>query len=348
MNAPLLFSEPDAFRNWAVNKKVSAWFVLTDQNTHRDCLSLFSGFFPFQFREMVIPAGEQNKHLETCTQVWDFLTREGADRNAVMINLGGGVVLDLGGFCASVYKRGIRFVHIPTSLLAQVDAAHGGKTGVDFQGLKNHIGSFRMAESIFIDSRFLQTLPAAECLSGLAEMVKHLLIGSPSPNPSQIPVQEVVSRPEYQGSLIRASVAIKQSFILLDPLEKGIRKTLNFGHTLGHALESYYLELNQPVSHGLAIASGMIVALWLSVEKVSFPVEKMHLWVKFLRSNFPLKYPGPDAFPRLLSLMEQDKKNDSERLIFSLLRDTGVPEPEVVCSYELVESAFHFLNHDPE
>src|SRR6201996_7947995 len=249
-------------------------FILTDDNTGEHCLPLvqkhFEGSDNYDLIE--VASGEENKNIDFCTGIWKMLIDFGADRKALMINLGGGVVSDLGGFAASTFKRGIDFVHVPTTLLSQVDASVGGKTGIDIDSIKNIIGTFTQPKAVFIEYSFIETLPARQILSGLAEMLKHGLIADAA-------YWEMLKNSDLKkpgADLIYLSIAIKNRVVIEDPHEKGIRKSLNFGHTIGHAIETYSL-LNDkdPLSHGEAIAIGMICEAYLAHQKVGLSADEL-------------------------------------------------------------------------
>nr|WP_213019434.1 3-dehydroquinate synthase [Hymenobacter sp. BT559] len=243
----------------------SRLFVLVDTNTARDCYPLLAPHLPAH-EQLTIEAGEEYKTLATCEQVWAWLTQHQADRHALLVCLGGGVVTDLGGFCAATYKRGIACAVLPTTLLAQVDAGVGGKTGVDFDGFKNHIGVFQEPAGVFIDPGFLPTLPPAELRSGYAEIIKHALIADVGAF-QELRALDVAAVADWTP-IIRHSVALKEQIVAQDPLEAGPRKLLNFGHTVGHALESYLLtQPGREVRHGEAVAAGLVCESWLSVQR---------------------------------------------------------------------------------
>jgi 3-dehydroquinate synthase len=298
-------------------------FLLTDQNTSRCCKPVLGAYVDFsEIKEITIPAGEENKTIETCQHVWQVLQENGATRSSLLINLGGGVVTDLGGFCASTFKRGINFVNIPTSLLAMVDASTGGKTGVDFHGLKNQIGTFAFAEEVIIDSIFLKTLPERELRSGTAEMIKHGLIQ----NAAHLNAVNSYFR-KNEGNLdklILDSVAIKQNVVDQDPTEKGLRKILNFGHTIGHAIETWFLENSDtPMLHGEAIAIGMICEAHLSVEMGLLEPEKLEEILKIIQGIFPHETIPQQAIEPIMELMQHDKKNSQGQISFTLLDNIG-------------------------
>src|SRR5699024_190826 len=245
--------------------------VLTDENTKRDCLPIFHLKLSekIEYKHICIPAGEEYKNLSTCNKIWQALSEAGADRESLLINLGGGVICDLGGFVAATYMRGIRWINIPTTLLSMVDASVGGKTGVDFNGLKNLIGIVRNPDIVGVDSTFLKTLSLRELRSGLAEMLKHALLTDLKywNELKQIDFKTFTSITSY----IYQSITIKKSIVSQDRYESGIRKQLNFGHTVGHAIETFFLHKNTPILHGEAVAAGIIIELYISMILIDFP-----------------------------------------------------------------------------
>ena len=286
--------------------------ILVDENTKEFCLPLLS-----EIKESVIieiKSGEENKNIDSCNLIWEALTKNCFDRNSLLINLGGGVIGDMGGFCASTYKRGIEFIQIPTSLLAMVDASIGGKLGVDFNGLKNQVGLFSNPKSVIINPKFLETLPEDELRSGFAEVVKHALIVDKNlwDHLKNNPFQDL----DWE-EIIETSVQIKNKIVISDPKEKGERKKLNFGHTFGHAIESYYLQKGTPILHGEAIFMGIILESELSSLSVS---EKNDI-KNYILSNFGLPYTPPKS--DLLNFLRNDKKNKEEKINFSLLNTIG-------------------------
>lgn len=318
----------------------SAVFVLVDENTRFCCYPLIAPILPVDHELIIIQAGEIHKNLQTCALIWQALTDAQADRNALLINLGGGVIGDMGGFCAATYKRGIQFVQVPTTLLSQVDASVGGKLGIDFQGFKNHIGIFREPAYVLIDTHFLDTLPLRELRSGFAELLKHGLIADAQA------WQELCQPSDFQTidwkKVVPHSVAIKQSVVAQDPTEKGLRKILNFGHTIGHAIESYFLE-NQPeenkLLHGEAIAIGMIAEAWLAVHKTLLPQESYEEIRNYLLSLYG-KVPIPqDAIPDMARLALQDKKNQNGIIFLSLIDTIGSCQFNVPATQAEIEEA---------
>ncbi|TGE16577.1 3-dehydroquinate synthase [Hymenobacter elongatus] len=299
---------------------VSQVFVLVDSNTVQHCYPLVKAYLP-EHTLVEIPAGEEHKTLASCDSVWCRLTEKAADRFAVVVNLGGGVVTDLGGFCAATYKRGIRFVQVPTTLLAQVDASVGGKTGIDFLGFKNQIGVFQEPAGVFIDPRFLTTLDGRQLKSGYAEVVKHWLIADAEAFAFQRHAGVVV---EDWTDIIRASVATKQHIVEADPLESGLRKVLNFGHTVGHALESYLLQQpGREILHGEAVAAGMVCEAWLSAQRGMLSAQELEQIEVFLFSVFEKVQFVTLETAVIAQLALQDKKNSGTTINCTLLDGIG-------------------------
>lgn len=313
--------------------EASQVFILTDENVAPFWLPEVAHWLHCDSAtDIVIKAGEQHKNLQTVQRIWKTLMKHHADRNALLINLGGGVITDLGGFAASTYKRGIKFINIPTTLLAMVDAAIGGKTGIDFGGAKNQIGTFAEAEEVLINPVFLETLPERELRSGLAEMLKYGFI-------SDAKLLEI-NLENCHDFILRAG-DIKREIVSKDPTEKGLRKVLNFGHTIGHAIESHCLTTDYPLLHGEAVALGMLGALWLSVqqcglgEKVLQDFEKQ-LPMLLLEADISLS--EADIEP-ILSYLVHDKKNKGEKPQFVLLEAVGKPVWDVEVEPELIKEA---------
>jgi 3-dehydroquinate synthase len=298
----------------------SSIFILCDENTVSACLPFFHQVFGQIEREVIVMgAGESNKNIGTCDHVWKSLLSAGADRHSLLINLGGGVVGDLGGFCASTYMRGIDFMQIPTTLLSQVDASVGGKTGVDFHHYKNLIGTFSQAKATYIDARFLTTLPPREMKNGLVETLKHALIAD-----KELWV-ELANRqtPDNETlAFIKRSVGIKQNIVQQDPLESGCRKVLNFGHTIGHALEHLALSQKLDIRHGEAVAFGMMAATWLSVWNGALSTESA-LAIEQVILPYCTVTPTPEQCEEMLHLMKSDKKNKGQEVRFTLLNEIG-------------------------
>jgi 3-dehydroquinate synthase len=294
--------------------------VLVDENTFTYCYPLLAPHLP-DHHLIQVASGEIHKNLETCSQIWTEMTRLQLSRNALLINVGGGVIGDMGGFCAGVYKRGIAFVQVPTTLLSQVDASVGGKTGIDFMGFKNHLGVFQQPEQVFIFPGFLKTLSLREIRSGYAEIIKHWFIARAESFASQ---QELgLATPDWAG-LIRESVAIKADIVAADPLEKGLRKVLNFGHTVGHAIETFFLNQQGPdLYHGEAIAIGMICESFLSVRKGLLQEGELKAIQDFMLSVYG-RVEIPEAnLAAIADLALQDKKNTGTVIKCTLLNGIG-------------------------
>lgn len=299
-------------------------FILTDENTHRLCLPLIHEISYIKETEpILIGAGDIHKTLDTLAFVWKSLGDQGASRHSLLINLGGGMVTDLGGFAASTFKRGIPYINIPTTLLAMVDASVGGKTGINFNGLKNEVGVFAPAKSVIIDTEFLKSLDRENLCSGYAEMLKHGLISSESHWAELINYD--INQPDYRSlqKLVAQSVQIKEQIVEQDPFEKGIRKALNLGHTVGHAFESLALEQNHPHLHGYAVAWGLICELYFSCIKTGFPKDKLRQTISFIKEHYGVFTFDCKQYDRLYELMTHDKKNEAGIVNFTLLEDIG-------------------------
>jgi len=298
-------------------------FILADETTANCCLPLVSDMAGIKgAQHIVIGATDTHKNLTSLSHVWEALSTGGATRHTLLINLGGGMVTDLGGFAASTFKRGINYLNIPTTLLAMVDASVGGKTGINFNGLKNEIGVFNIPSTVIIDTIFLKTLDRENILSGYAEMLKHGLIANEQMWASLMNFN--VEQPDLQqlSSMVAESVAVKERVVTEDPTERGIRKALNLGHTVGHAFESVALQ-RQPVLHGYAVAWGLICELYLSAIKTGFPSEKMHQTVRFIKEHYGKMGITCNDYPTLLELMTHDKKNVAGVINFTFLGGIG-------------------------
>ena len=318
-------------------------FVLVDENTEKHCLTRFlvqTELNPTSV--LVMQAGEENKHLSTCEKLWNQLSSLGADRNSALINLGGGVVTDLGGFVACTFKRGIDFYNIPTTLLSMVDASVGGKTGIDLGALKNQIGIIQEPQQVVIDNQWLSTLPLEEIRSGFAEMLKHGLIADANYWRKLKGLMDLT--PKVLSPFIKPSVAVKSEVVKEDHYEKGLRKILNFGHTLGHAIESYFLVTpsKQRLLHGEAIAIGMVLEAYLSIECCGLSSKEANE-IKIVFQQF---YPQVDIkkedVDAILTLLLHDKKNKAGRINFVLLTKIGIPAIDVQVPQDLFQKAFDF------
>lgn len=319
-------------------------FILTDQTTHDMCLPKLQNFLCLKgAQSIVIKAGDTNKTLDSLAEVWTALSQGGATRHSLMINLGGGMVTDLGGFAASTFKRGIDFINIPTTLLAMVDASVGGKTGINFGGLKNEIGVFSDSKFVIINTQFLDTLDHDNICSGYAEMLKHGLI-SDNKHWAEL-VGFNLAQPDLAQlqRMVAESIKVKERIVTEDPHEHGIRKALNLGHTVGHALESFAMKHGRPVLHGYAVAYGMVCELYLSARKTGFPTNKMHQTVRFILDHYGRLPYTCDDYPELLELMRHDKKNTSGIINFTLLGGIGDIRINQTATKEEIEEALDFL-----
>lgn len=324
--APIVSSLEEFFQATNYSKLV----VIADSHTKKYCYDRIKGNLPKHF-VVRVPNGEAHKTLATCEVIWDAMTRAELDRHALVLNIGGGVVGDMGGFCAAVYKRGIDFIQIPTTLLSQVDASVGGKLGIDFQGFKNHIGVFTQPKRVFIDPLFLETLPERELRSGFAEVVKHCLIADAA-KWDEIRIKDLDEQ-DWPG-LIAHSVAIKKQVVTQDPTEQGLRKILNFGHTLGHAVETHFLGKppKQKLLHGEAIAAGMVMESYLAFQKKMIDRETLDQIEEFIFTIFGKADIQRSDLDTIVSLTRQDKKNRGREVRFSLLTGAGS------CAYDVVVS----------
>lgn len=319
-------------------------FILTDQTTHDMCLPKLQNFLCLKgAQSIVIKAGDTNKTLDSLAEVWTALSQGGATRHSLMINLGGGMVTDLGGFAASTFKRGIDFINIPTTLLAMVDASVGGKTGINFGGLKNEIGVFSDSKFVIINTQFLDTLDHDNICSGYAEMLKHGLI-SDNKHWAEL-VGFNLAQPDLAQlqRMVAESIKVKERIVTEDPHEHGIRKALNLGHTVGHALESFAMKHGRPVLHGYAVAYGMVCELYLSARKTGFPTDKMHQTVRFILDHYGRLPYTCDDYPELLELMRHDKKNTSGIINFTLLGGIGDIRINQTATKEEIKEALDFL-----
>ncbi len=317
-------------------------FILVDSVTREKCLPvLLAEGAPCLAGAQVITIGHSDSHkdIDSLTHVWRSLKDMGATRHSCLVNLGGGMVTDLGGFAASTFKRGIAFVNVPTTLLAMVDASVGGKTGINFCGLKNEIGVFNDARAVIVSTRFLSTLDGRNIRSGYAEMLKHGLL-SDMAMWRQLVTFDVFSPDlgELQG-MVGDSIKVKERIVGIDHLETGLRKALNFGHTLGHALESLALAKGAPLPHGFAVAFGMACELYLSARKVGFPLDVMRQAIAFIRETYGQAQFDCDDYDTLLELMAHDKKNVSGKVNLTLLAGIGdIRIDQGATRKELVES----------
>ncbi|MGJ5640965.1 3-dehydroquinate synthase [Formosa sp. S-31] len=335
-----------SINNYITESNPSIIFILVDENTHNYCLSPFMATLETdkQIEVVEIESGEVNKTIDTCVGVWNALSELGADRKSLIINLGGGVLTDLGGFVASTFKRGIPFINIPTTLLSMVDASIGGKTGVDLGTLKNQIGVINTPQMVIIDTAYLSTLPQNEMRSGLAEMLKHGLIQ----DRDYWNKFKELSRLDLNNldALIYDSILIKKHVVDIDPNENGLRKTLNYGHTLGHAIESYFLSHPEKNSllHGEAIAIGMILASYISTKLTNLSEADFNEIKDLILDVYDHVVIEPEDFEPIIDLLKYDKKNAHGNIYFVLLEDIGKTKIDCTVSNDLIIEALNMYN----
>lgn len=297
--------------------------IITDTNVKNAVLPRLSLDFPV----ITVDPGDDNKNLDSLSRIWSGLISQGATRKSLIINIGGGVVTDMGGFAAATFKRGLRFINVPTTLLSAVDAAVGGKTGINFEGLKNEIGAFAQADAVVISTILFSSLPKTELLSGYAEMLKHGLLSSADSYASLLKFDILNADLTRLLPLLEESVRVKERIVTEDPCEKGIRRALNLGHTAGHAFEALAMHKGRPIPHGYAVAFGILVEMILSHTLEGFPSEELYLYASYLKEQ---GYGSPDIsckdYEALVEYMHHDKKNDTpSRINFTLLSSPGVP-----------------------
>lgn len=318
-------------------------FILTDENTNKNCYPHLKDIAALSSAPVFTTgAGDIHKNIEQVTKLWKCLCDQGASRNSLLINLGGGMITDMGGFVGATFKRGIQTINIPTTLMASVDAAVGGKTGINFNGLKNEIGSFYPPLCVFISNEFLRTLDRDNILSGYAEMIKHALISSRSIYSSVLSFEPEVENISQLDKLVAESVAVKERIVAEDPKEKGIRKALNLGHTIGHAYESLSFQKKRPLLHGHAVAAGLVGELYLSHKECGFPMKDLSQIVYYIKSYYPSFMYNCDDYDTLYELMTHDKKNEGGIIIFTLLSDIGEVQINQSVDKNLIFSALDF------
>ncbi len=319
-------------------------FILTDATTRKLCLSKIAAFPCLSdARVITVESSDTHKDLRSLTAVWTALGSGGATRHSCLINLGGGMVTDLGGFAASTFKRGINFINIPTTLLAMVDASVGGKTGINFNGLKNEIGVFSDSRFVIIDTHFLDTLDTHNIRSGYAEMLKHALISDEAMWAATVNFNLDTPDLTTLQRMVADSVAVKERIVQTDPLEHGLRKALNLGHTVGHALESWAMQHGSPILHGYAVAYGLVAELYLSAVKTSFPTDRLRQTVAFIHENYGTLGITCDDYEAIYSLMTHDKKNIADRINFTLLGGIGDIRINQTAAKEEVFEALDFF-----
>jgi 3-dehydroquinate synthase len=337
---PIRFTNRPAeeLKQFLATSKYSRVALLVDDNTHKSCYPIIASGLPKHDIISVAP-GEENKVLATCVTIWNRMTSINLDRHSLLIILGGGVLGDMGGFCAATYKRGIDFVLVPTTLLSLVDASIGGKLGIDFSNFKNHIGVFQLPVFTLLYSGFLETLPQNELRSGYAEVVKHTLT-------SDAAMWGVISKrtlaEQDWPELIRHSVNFKAGVVERDPREKGLRKILNAGHTIGHALESYFITTHTRILHGEAIAAGLVAEAYIARRKKRVSEEELRSVMEHIRSVFGKIKLEPGQIREICELVRQDKKNKGNRIMCVLLNGIGSAEWDVEISLDDVNEALSF------
>ena len=318
-------------------------FILTDEHTHRLCMPQMKAVSYLKDAiEITIGAGDIHKTLETLASVWQVLSDKGATRHSLLINLGGGMITDLGGFAAATFKRGFSYINVPTTLLAMVDASVGGKTGINFNGLKNEVGVFAPANSVLIETEFLRSLDTQNFFSGYAEMLKHGLISNTAHWTELLNFNTESIDYSYLKQLVGQSVQVKENIVEQDPFEHGIRKALNLGHTVGHAFESLALAENRPVLHGYAVAWGIVCELYLSHLKAGFPKEKMRQTIQFIKENYGIFAFDCKQYEQLYAFMLHDKKNKAGVINFTLLKDIGDISINQTADKDLIFEMFDF------
>ena len=320
--------------------KPASVHIITDTNVGRKVLPSLQLDYP----TIVVDAGDESKNLESLSSIWRNLIEQGATRKSLVINIGGGVVTDMGGFAAATFKRGVRFINVPTTLLSAVDAAVGGKTGINFNGLKNEIGAFAKADAVIISTIMFATLPPEEMLSGYAEMLKHGLLSSESDYRELLGFDILNVNLAHLLPLLGKSVKVKEKIVTEDPFEKGIRRALNLGHTAGHAFESLAMRKKRPIPHGYAVAFGILLEMIISHSLENFPSEEIYRYATYLKDN---GYGSPEIdckdYDEIIELMHHDKKNDTQGSInFTLLSAPGTPlidrtasETEILASLDI-------------
>ncbi len=319
-------------------------FIITDNTTQRLCLPLIMKAPGLANAKIIsIPPTDANKNLEQLAYVWSELQSGGATRHSCTVNLGGGMITDLGGFAASTFKRGMDFINIPTTLLSMVDASVGGKTGINYGGLKNEIGVFNNARTVIIDTSFLSTLDSGNLLSGYAEMLKHGLLSNDKMW-SELLLFDI-GNPDLKllQTMVKDSIQVKEHIVELDPHETGLRKALNLGHTIGHAFESFALNTEHPLLHGYAVAYGLIGELYLSCIKTGFPTEKMRQTATFIREHYGCPDINCKDYMQLIELMRHDKKNTGKNINFTLLADIGDIRINQTATNEEIYEALDFI-----
>ena len=337
----------EALETFLAPKNYDKTFLVTDTNTRQHCLPLIEGIPALRDAGQIsIESGDIHKDIVQVTYIWQHLSDGGASRHSLLINLGGGMVTDLGGFAGATFKRGLHVLNIPTTLMASVDAAVGGKTGINFNGLKNEIGAFHQPDCVMIDCVFLRTLDRNNLLSGLAEMVKHGLIADPDHLRALFTLDISARRFTIAPAEVERSVAIKECIVAEDPTEQGIRKALNFGHTIGHAFEGLSFARERPILHGHAVAAGLVCELYLSHKHCGLPTDALRLVTYFIRSGYPPFAFSCKDYDTIFERMTHDKKNAGSRIRFTLLPAIGRVVIDQEVPRELVFESFDFYREN--
>ena len=320
--------------------KPSKIFVLTDKLSHQYTSEYFSDNTIFQSAvHITIDSGENHKDINSLSEIWQALIENKADRHAILINVGGGMISDIGGFAAATYKRGIKYINVPTTILAAVDASVGGKTAINHQNIKNAIGAIHPPYSTIISTRFFQTLSHDNILSGLGEMLKHALLKDLKSTTEILNSNiDSIYKDEFLN-ILRDSVMVKEAIVTEDPYENGIRKALNFGHTFGHAFESLSLSKNHIIPHGVAVAYGIVAELVLSHLQMQFPSQLLHQISSFVKENFGSLSITCNDYDLLIDFMRQDKKNTDSEINFTLMKSIGMPIIDCHSSEEQIKTA---------
>ena len=320
-------------------------FVLCDENSRQHCLPILASLHPAfcqEARIVCLPAGDEHKNIHSLSQVWQALSQGQATRKALLINVGGGMISDLGGFAAATFKRGIDVINIPTTLLSCVDAALGGKTGINFNGLKNEVGAFYPAKAVVIHTPFFQTLDYANRCSGYGEMLKHGLLSSQEHWNEVLSLDLNNCQSESFGQAVLHSMLVKEKIVAQDPKEEGLRKALNLGHTIGHAFESLSHHRQEPVPHGYAVAWGLICELYLSTKLLGFPHAPLQEAIYCIKELYSAFHFTCDDYPYLLESMHHDKKNCDRAIRFALLSDVGEIHIDQTADEKLIEESLDF------
>lgn len=319
-------------------------YILTDTNTREKCLPLlFESEKIRKGHQITVQAGDAQKNIDSLQQIWRYLTENGATRKSLMINVGGGMITDMGGFAAATFKRGIDYINVSTTLLGAVDAATGGKTGINFLGLKNEIGAFYPAKKVLINVEFFRTLDDKNLRSGYAEMIKHALISSRKDLNDVLEIDLGNIDFEKLNNLLIRNIEIKENIVAADPREQNLRKALNLGHTFAHALESLSYKTDNPVLHGYAVAWGMICELYLSHIKTGFPKDELMKMKYFIRENYGTYDCGCTDYSEILELMKHDKKNENREINFTLLAGVGEVKINQTATNEEIKESLDFL-----